>query len=425
VIVILGAGVAGLSAAFHLKGKEYEIFEKEEEAGGLCRSVTHDGFTFDYTGHLLHISQPYTQKLLDDLLPDVLIKHQRNSAIYFKGTYIPFPFQANLWALPKEISRECLLEFIRASHKEKREEADFLSWIYQAFGAGIAKHFMIPYNQKLWKIPLDEISLEWVERFIPRPTLEEVVDGALGVNLRGFGYNQEFLYPLKGGIGVLPQAFLAKVEEGIHLGKEAQSIDLKKKVIQFHDGSEETYRTLISSLPLDKLLQRIEPLPDAIKDCKNSLRYVSVININLGVKRERISDFHWVYFPEPSCPFYRVGFLSNLSPHMAPQGTSSLSVEISYLPINPPVLEDVRDQTFAALVSCGILREDDEILAERAIWIDHAYVIYDRFRGEHLPQIIQFLHSHQIYPIGRYGLWEYSTMEEAILQGKKKAAELS
>ena len=423
-IVILGAGLSGLSAAFHLKGKEYQIFEKEAEAGGLCRSVVHEGFTFDHTGHLIHLRHPYTQKLLKELLPDRLIRHQRRAAIYLKGSYIPFPFQANLWALPKDLTRECLVEFIRAYSEKAKGGDDFLSWIYQAFGTGIAKHFMIPYNEKLWRIPLDEISLEWVARFIPCPTLEEVIDGALGVNLKGFGYNQDFFYPLEGGIQVLPQAFLAQLHD-VQLGKEVESIDIEKRVVRFQDGGEITYNTLLSSIPMDELLQRIESCPEETKDLRSGLRYVSVININLGVAREGISDYHWVYYPEPSYPFYRVGFLSNLSPHMAPKGASALSVEISCLPSIPPSLEKVREQTLAALVSCGILRAEDKILAEKTTFIKHAYVIYDRFRSKHLPRIIQFLRSSQIYPLGRYGLWEYATMEEAILQGKEAAEALS
>lgn len=419
-IVILGAGIAGLSAAFHLKEKEYEIFEREGGVGGLCRSTSQDGFTFDYTGHLLHLSQPYAQKLLNDLLPDLLIRHRRNSAIYFKGTYIPFPFQANLWALPKEIARECLIEFIQASCEEAKGGDDFLSWIYRAFGPGIAKYFMIPYNEKLWRVPLDEISPEWVERFVPCPTLEEVVDGALGVNLKGFGYNQEFLYPRQGGIQVLPQAFLSVVND-VHLGKEAKSIDIEKRVIQFQDGSETTYSTLISSLPLNELLQRLEPLPEEIKEAEAHLRHVSVLNLNLGVGRERISNYHWVYYPEPVYPFYRVGFFNNFSPQLAPKGTSSIYVEISYLPSHPPSVDHVREETLSSLAACGVLREGDEILTEKILMIKHAYVIYDLFRQQHLTQVIQFLRSHNIYPIGRYGLWEYSAMEEAILQGKEVA----
>ncbi len=423
-IVILGAGMAGLSAAFHLKSKEYQIYEKEREVGGLCRSEVHDGFTFDHTGHLLHLSHPYTQKLLLELLPDRLIRHQRRADIYLKGSYIPFPFQANLWALPKDLTKECLVEFIRAHSKNAKGGDDFLSWIYQAFGSGIAKHFMIPYNEKLWKIPLDEISLEWVERFIPCPTPKEVINGALGVNLKGFGYNQEFLYPLEGGIQTLSQAFLTRVQD-VQLDKEVASIDLEKKVVRFQGGSAISYRTLLSSLPMDELLQRMAYCPEEIKDLSKGLRYVSVININLGVDREGISNHHWVYFPEPSYPFYRVGFMHNFSPHMAPRGTSSLSVEISHVPSKPPSLERVREQTLTALISSGILRAEDKILAEKTFSIKHAYVIYDRFRSQHLPRITQFLHSNQIYPLGRYGRWEYATMEDAILQGKEAAEALS
>jgi protoporphyrinogen oxidase len=424
VIVILGAGLSGLSAAFHLKVKNYRIFEKEYDVGGLCRSVFQDGFTFDYTGHLLHLNHPYTQKLLQELLPDRLIKHQRRAAIYLKGNYIPFPFQANLWALPKDLTRECLIDFIRASCTEGLRREDFLSWIYQVFGAGIANHFMIPYNEKLWKIPLEEISLEWVERFVPCPNFEEVIDGALGVNLKGFGYNQEFFYPFEGGIQVLPQAFCAKLLD-IQLGKEVKSINIEKKVVRFQDAEEARYNTLLSSLPLDELIQCIESCPQEIKDLQKGLRYVSIININLGVGRELISDYHWVYFPDPSYPFYRVGFLTNLSPHMAPKGTSALSVEISHVSAVPSSLEKVREQTLDALILSGILRSEDKIFAEKTISIKHAYVIYDRFRNEHLPRIIQFLHSKQIYPLGRYGRWEYSTMEDAILQGKEAAEALS
>lgn len=423
-IVILGAGLAGLSAALHLKTKEFRIFEKETEAGGLCRSVMHDGFTFDHTGHLLHVNQPYTQKLLNTLLPDSLIRHQRRAAIYLKGSYIPFPFQANLWALPKDLTRECLIEFIRAQSKNEKGGDNFLSWIYRRFGAGIARHFMLPYNEKLWRIPLDEISLEWVERFIPCPSLAEVIDGALGVNLKGFGYNQEFLYPLKGGIQILPQAFLAQLRD-VQLGKMVEAIDVEKKIVHFEDGKETTYHALLSSLPMDELLQRLESCPAEIKNLGGGLRYVSVVNINLGVAREGISDHHWVYFPEPSYPFYRVGFLSNLSPYMAPKGASALSVEVSCLPANPPSLEKTKEQTLTALRSCGILKKDDKIVAEKTFFIKHAYVIYDRFRSERLPHIIQFLRSKQIYTLGRYGKWEYSTMEEAILQGKEAAEALS
>ena len=110
---------------------------------------------------------------------------------------------------------------------------------------------------------------------------------------------------------------------------------------------------------------------------------------------------------------------------MAPKGTSSIYVEISHLPSHPPSVDQVREETLSSLMACGVLRADDEIMAEKVLMIKHAYVIYDLFRSHHLSSIIQFLRSQHIYPIGRYGLWEYATMEEAILQGREVAQELS
>jgi len=424
VIVVLGAGLAGLSAAFHLKNKNYRIFEREGEVGGLCRSVVQDGFTFDYTGHLLHSRHPYTQELLADLLPGELNTHERRAAIYHDSGYIPYPFQANLWALERSKIRECLLEFIESYCARTGTPENFLSWIYQAFGKGIAKYFMVPYNNKLWQVPLEEISLEWVERFVPCPNLEEVVDGALGGDLKAFGYNQTFLYPMRGGIGVLPQAFLSKIHD-VHLNKEAQSIDIEKKTVRFKDGQQVSYDTLISSLPLDELLRSIICLPAEISAMKDHLRYVSVLNINLGVNRAHVSDYHWIYYPDPKYPFYRVGFPSNLSPHMVPEGTGAISVEISYLPSRPPAVEEIREDTLSGLRTCGILRDDDRILTEKILRMKHAYVVYDSFRQKHLSRLLTFLRGHEIYPVGRYALWSYATMEDAILQGKDVAESLS
>ena len=111
-IVIVGAGLAGLSAAYHLNGVPYHIFEKEKEAGGLCRSYQRDGFTFDVTGHLLHFRQPHIKELVEGLLPGRLTRHARRSFIYSHQTYTEYPFQVNTHGLPPEVVRECLLGFI-------------------------------------------------------------------------------------------------------------------------------------------------------------------------------------------------------------------------------------------------------------------------------------------------------------------------
>jgi len=215
-ILIIGAGLAGLSTAYHLGSNDlYQICEKEGEAGGLCRSYEQGGFTFDYTGHLLHLRNGYTRELVEKLLPDKLTSRDRRASIYSQGVLTPYPFQANLYSLPKEVVRDCLVGFIEAELKRGRNPGrdgvaggSFKDWIVTTFGTGIANHFMLPYNEKLWKRDLGELSREWVDWSIPIPKVDEVIGGALGLENKKMGYNAQFLYPEREGIGVLPRSFL-------------------------------------------------------------------------------------------------------------------------------------------------------------------------------------------------------------------------
>jgi len=423
-IVILGGGLAGLSAAYHLGDRPCKIYERETRPGGLCRSVTQDGFTFDYTGHLLHTRDPYTRWLIDTLLPDTCIAHQRRTAIYHDGRYVPYPFQANLGALETQKAKECLLGFMEAYCKGGNTPNNFRDWIYTTMGKGIAKYFMVPYNEKLWRVPLNEISLEWVDRFVPCPTLEEMVDGVFGTHRKALGYNQEFLYPARGGIETIPTAFAALVAN-ISYGKSAISVNIHDSTVMFEDGEIMGYDTLVSTMPLDELIRCLNPFPAELTALRGGLRYTSIVTVNLGVDREHLSDYHWIYFPEPEYPFYRVGFPANLSPYMAPSGTSSLSVEISHGPAERPDMVDLRKRVLSALRLCGILYETDVIITEGVIDIRHAYVIFDSFRQDHLADALAFLRRHGIYPLGRYGQWTYSAMEDAVTEGKALAETLS
>lgn len=215
-IVIVGAGLAGLSAAYHLRGMPYKILEREREVGGLCRSYVKDGFTFDYTGHLLHFRQTAIKALVESLLPDRLQRHARKSYVFSHDTYTEYPFQVNTYGLPPEVVRECLLGFIatltQSASTPSVESPSFKQWIIDSLGEGIAKHFMVPFNEKLWQVPLDDLTSDWVSWLVPKPDVKDVVSGALGIKDKAFGYNPSFQYPVSGGIKVLPEAFLPSVE---------------------------------------------------------------------------------------------------------------------------------------------------------------------------------------------------------------------
>jgi protoporphyrinogen oxidase len=430
-IVIVGAGLAGLSTAYHLKGLPYRLFEMEKEAGGLCRSFEKEGFTFDLTGHLLHFRQAGIKELVEHLLPGRLVKHSRRSFIYSHRTYTEYPYQVNTHGLPPEVIRECLLGFIAtltSAPASLESERSFKTWIMENLGDGFAKHFMVPFNEKLWQVSLDELTSDWVSWLIPKPQLRDVINGALGIKDKEFGYNPSFLYPDRGGIAVLPQAFLPAVNE-IDYGSELIEVETECRRALFRNGRGgprvENYEALISTIPVPELVRRCVDLPTEIREAAAGLRWVSVSNVNLAVGRESVSDKHWIYFPEPEYPFYRAGFPMNFSPGLGRPGCSSLYVEVSHAPteVIPPatLLKQVRE----GLERAGVLRPDDDIVVSDVQDIHYAYVLFDRHRAAVLSAILGELERRGIFSIGRYGRWEHTSMEDAVAQGKELAERLT
>ena len=194
--VIIGAGLAGLSAGYHarLKNLDFEIYEVEANVGGCCRTIERDGFHFDYSGHLLHLKDPYFQSLVRELLSDNLNIIKRNTVIYSNGVFTRYPFQANLFGLPPYVLKDCLLEFVKAYYCNEDlptgSYSNFHDWIVSKFGKGIGKYFMFPYNEKLWTVPTEEMTCEWLSEYVPKPNLEDVFNGAFENQSKEFGYNE-------------------------------------------------------------------------------------------------------------------------------------------------------------------------------------------------------------------------------------------
>ncbi|MBA7597471.1 hypothetical protein ES703_04474 [subsurface metagenome] len=424
----MGAGLSGLTCAYYLK-KNYSIFEKESRVGGLCRSARIDGFTFDYTGHLLHLKKDENKKLIKKFLGKNLFLQKRKAWIYSKGIYTKYPFQANIYGLPEDVIEECIsgLREVRTNRKRytvNRKPVDFKEWIYRNFGRGYAKHFMIPYNEKLWTVPLGEMSTEWTKRFIPIPTLKEALAGARGRQEKDFGYNIRFYYPLKGGIEELPKSFLPHIKR-VNLKTEVTGISLKDKKIKFSNGREISYQRLVSTIPLPELIKIIDRVPEKVSKASKRLRYVSVFNLNLGIKREHISDKHWIYFPEKEFAFYRIGFTSNFSSYLAPKGTSSIYTEVSYSKDKPLDKKRITRSIVEDLIKAGIITSRDKILAKLVLDIKYAYPLYDHNYKESVATSQRFLRKNNIYSIGRFGSWEYLSMEDVIDQARTTAQQLN
>lgn len=427
--LIIGAGLAGLSCARHLQNDAL-IVEKESEVGGTARTIHRQGFAFDLTGHWLHLNDPDIKKWIDQEFSQELTHVQRRAAIHSFNKRTPYPFQANTFGLPTPVVAECLLGYFRAREAglsgNNPEPKNFEDFIRTKMGDGIARHFMIPYNTKLWTVSPSQMAHNWCGRFVPTPNPEEVVWGALTDGGQGapLGYNSSFYYPKEGGIGRMSQALEHSLKTPIEKANPVKKIDWQNKKITTVRGQTLSYRFLASTLPLSDLLDTLENVPEAIKSAQQLLRATSVTYWDIGLRGANSAvDPHWIYFPEPQFPFYRVGSASAAVAQCAPSGCRSMYVEVSHPRGTTCSVNDsqIRD----GLIKAGLLQEHDEPLVWEQSKIDCAYVIMDMNYGKNRQQILDWLKSQHIWSFGRYGAWTYDSMEGAMLQGRHVALEIN
>ena len=423
-IIILGAGLAGLSTAWHLqkKGIDCLVFEKESEVGGLCRSKHIDGFTFDYDGHLLHFKHRYTFNFIKGLLGNNLVEQQRNALIYSFNRFTTYPFQANLYGLPSSVVKECLLGFLEVTqdgHPYKKNQ-NFLNWINYTFGKGIAKHFMVPYNSKFWTLSPRELTCQWLDGFIPIPSLSQIIEGTIQESKSQFGYNARFWYPERGGIASLSWA-LATQLKNIYTNCLVTEINLKKKEIKLASGAKERFDFLVSTIPLPEIPNLIKSIPKQIQPLFKKLRWNSIFNLNLGIEKKDSSGRHWIYFPQKEISFFRIGFPHNFSPHITPPNKGSLYAEVAYSPDRPIDKNKTILRIKKDLKKVGIINYDDCIYVEDINDIKYGYPIYDKNYASSRKKILEFLLKNNVLSSGRYGSWRYMSMEDVVLQGKQTA----
>jgi protoporphyrinogen oxidase len=383
------------------------------------------GFHFDKTGHWLHLRDPYTKSLIAELLPGQMVPVERKARIFSHGVLTRFPFQANLHGLPPQVISECLLGFLAAQQNSPSSApANFEEFCLQKFGAGISKHFMIPYNFKLWGVHPREITSAWCSRFVPIPKLEDVIKGAVGDVPPELGYNVSFLYPKQGGIETMTRALVARLHGGeIVTRADPEKIDLRARTVTV-SGEVIPWRALVATIPLPELIKRLVDPPREIEDAAAKLRCTPVRYLNVATKRPPKPDWHWIYVPEEKYPFYRVGIYTNAVPSMAPPGNGSFYVELSDRGAMPKV-SDILPGVAQAMVAAGAITSADDVLFAELKELKYAYVVFDDHYYGAVEKLTQYLERHEVYPRGRYGSWIYNAMEDSILAGREVAIRLS
>jgi len=428
-IIIIGAGPTGLGAAYRLNELGYSnwtIYEKRNHVGGLSASFTdEEGFTWDLGGHVLFSHYPYFNSLVENLLSDRYIEHQRECWIHLKNRWVPYPFQNNIRYLDPEDQLDCLVGLAEV-WKRKQKAENFADWIQETFGDGIARLFMLPYNFKVWATPLERMDRGWIAERVSVVDFKKVLENVIMAREdSNWGPNNIFKYPLKGGIGALFEAFIPFIKSHLVLPKEIKSIDTINKTIKFTDGSTDNYDYLINTMPLDKLIGLIEPEnPSAVKAAEN-LHHNGVLVVGIGVKKPTTGTKCWSYFPEKDVPFYRVTNFSFYSPWNVPGGDlstySSFLCETSFSQYKEEDESTIVERTAAGLIKTGYLSPDDRgrIVSRWLYRIDYAYPVPTLNRDKALSVIQPYLEELDIYSRGRFGCWRYEigNMDHSVMMG--------
>ncbi len=429
--VILGGGLAGLSAAYSLQSAgqdQWQVFERNDTPGGLARTMVVEGYRFDYGPHILFTIDAEIRELIQDLLGENFHAQDREAFIYHHAhdLYTRFPFQAHLHGLPTSIVADCLNGLVAAVESQARgefEPANYLEWMRGFFGEGIADHLMIPYAKKIWTIEPELMDFSWIGRRVPTPNYQRIISGALSDEVDQVGATAQFWYTKRGGIEPLPRALAARVDN-LHLERTAVKIELPEKRVVFSDGAVVPFRRLVYSLPLPFLPRFVDNLPGEVERACAGLEYQGIYCVNLGVDREKISDKHWIYYYEDIFPFHRLSLPANFSPDTVPPGKSSIATEVAFSKYRPLDKDTAVDKTIEALKAARLIREDDRIELVHTEEIFPAYVIYDLNHARNVEIIRGWLRDNDIWNVGRFGEWQYFNMDHSMRSGRRAAEEI-
>jgi protoporphyrinogen oxidase len=410
-IAVIGAGVSGVTFAhfYSTMGGEVSVFEREKEVGGLSRTIEIDGFSFDWTGHWLHLKDGPCKDWITSLPGLSLISTKRKATIFFKGRYMPYPFQSHLAWLDKKDLDECAQGFY---DRKSGDESSFEAVLRSRFGSGIYSEFLAPYNQKVWGVLPGEMSGQYALKYLPQPNEEQIVDGILTKRVLSAGYNAGFYYPSKGGMGKLAEVILDSGSKfQLNLDSKVTKIDWKNRTLIFDCKESVEYEKLIITSSLADFGKMGVNLPSNVQSAVSKLRGRRVQFLDLGIVSKEKHDFHWSYIPQVNSPVYRVGIYSNVVKYMAPKGCSSLYVELSGSKIYKTTKEAL-DDSMPTLLKMSLIEKPQDVKVSNLRVIEDAYAIPNHDYEFCKSEIFSFMELNDIYPLGRFGSWVYSSMGE-------------
>lgn len=428
-VLVLGAGLTGLSCANHLGAEgdtDHLVVEVERRPGGWAKTDWTGPWGADRGVHALYFRDNRVQAWVEDLLSGRWVEHRKACLVESRGVRTPFPFHANLFGRDPAIVEECLAGLWAASLRQAAAPVPpvtFADWIDQQLGSGVRRHFMDPYNTKMWTVPPTEMGCDWMGRFIPSVEPERILAGALRRCDSRIGMNERFYYPVE-GISALPDA-LARRSGRIRYGVSVVAVDPERRRVTLSDRSVVTYEWLVSTLPLAALVRLLSGAPAEVSRAVDRLETVDLVTVDIGFSAPVPMDVHWVYFPDDDVLGYRLHLAHAFSATLAPSGHGLYCVEISHSRHRPLPSEPLVPRVVDDLLRTGWLTSPAQVVFTRQRFRPNAYVLPRVGFRDDAETVQQWLAGQGIVSSGRYGEWTYSNMEDALLSGRAAATLVS
>jgi protoporphyrinogen oxidase len=417
--------MAGLGASYRLEqeGVRAIVYDMKDHYGGHTASyVDASGFVFDEGPHISFTKDPRIQELFAQNVGGAYEVIHANVNNYWKGTWIKHPAQCNLHGLPTDFVVTLLKGIIDAQYAQPRQAANYEEWLIDSFGRPFAETFPMQYGRKYHTTDASNMSTEWLGPRLYKPSMEEVLKGALSPSTSDVHYISDFRYPTRGGFVSFIRPLLDRAD--VRLNHELVELDPRRRSMRFRNGADASYDHVISSIPLPELIRVIRDVPAEVADAAARLACSTCVIVNIGIDRADISDCHWTYFYDDDFCFSRISFPHMLSPNNAPPGAGSIQCELyfsaKYKPLDRTP-EACIPQTIADLKRCGLLRESDRVLFSNVLVAKYANVIFDLERAHAVEIVHRYLDDIGVLYCGRYGEWGYQWTDEAFKSGENAA----
>lgn len=442
-VAIIGAGPAGLTAAYLLTKKGYSVTVIEKDphyVGGISRTVEHEGFRFDIGGHRFFSKSREVVDLWNEILPDDFIQRPRMSRIYYEGKYYSYPLRAfeALWNLGLIRSTLCMASFAKAKLFPKRDVKSFQDWTVNAFGHRLFSIFFKTYSEKVWGMPCDEMSADWAAQRIKGLSLwGAVTDGlkrSLGLNKRpndGMATKtllETFRYP-RLGPGMMWEAARDKIRAGgnrILMGHALRQLRQDQGSARWRmvaDGPDGEVMIeaghVISSAPMRELAARLHPLPESLPQAMD-LKYRDFLTVALKVKGKDIFPDNWIYIHDPKVQVGRIQNFRSWSPEMVPDPDLAC-VGLEYFCFEGDGLWASSDADLIALATremamLGLCTPDD-VTGGAVVRQEKAYPVYDDAYAAHVMAMRTELAARYptLHLVGRNGMHRYNNQDHAMM----------